>query len=77
MRWSPARSSRAGLDVFEQEPKVNERLLDLENAVVIPHLGSATVDTRDAMGALAVDNVFAALDGTRPPTLLNPDAFKG
>ena len=66
----------AGLDVFEREPEVEPRLLALENVVVIPHLGSATVDTRDAMGALAVQNVFAALNGTRPPTLLNPDAFK-
>jgi glyoxylate reductase len=65
----------AGLDVFENEPAVHEKLLGLENAVVIPHLGSATVDTRDAMGHLAVDNVFAALDGRRPPTLLNPDVL--
>ena len=67
----------AGLDVFEKEPEVAAALLELENAVVIPHLGSATIDTRDAMGNLAVDNVFAALDGTRPPTLLNPDVFSG
>ena len=67
----------AGLDVFEREPQVEEGLLDLERAVVIPHLGSATVDTRNAMGNLVVDNVFAALDGVRPPTLLNPDAFTG
>ena len=67
----------AGLDVFEREPAVDERLLSLENAVVIPHLGSATVDTRDAMGHLAVRNVFAALDGERPPTLLNPDVLGG
>jgi glyoxylate reductase len=67
----------AGLDVFEREPEVEERLLSLENVVIIPHLGSATVDTRDAMGSLAVQNVFAALEGTRPPTLLNPDAFRG
>jgi glyoxylate reductase len=67
----------AGLDVFEREPEVNERLLSLENVVVIPHLGSATVDTRNAMGQVAVDNVFAALDGVRPPTLLNPEAFAG
>jgi glyoxylate reductase len=67
----------AGLDVFEQEPAVNEKLLGLENAVVIPHLGSATVDTRNAMGHVVVDNVFAALDGTKPPTLLNPEAFTG
>jgi glyoxylate reductase len=65
----------AGLDVFENEPAVHEKLLGLENAVVIPHLGSATVDTRDAMGHLAVDNVFAALDGERPPTLLNPEVL--
>ena len=65
----------AGLDVFENEPEVNERLLALENAVVIPHLGSATVDTRNAMGALAVENVFAALDGAPPPTILNPDVL--
>jgi glyoxylate reductase len=65
----------AGLDVFEREPEVEERLLSLENVVVIPHLGSATVDTRDAMGDLAVRNVFAALDGEQPPTLLNPEAI--
>jgi glyoxylate reductase len=67
----------AGLDVFEREPEVEERLLSLDNVVVIPHLGSATVDTRDAMGHLTVRNVFAALDGERPPTLLNPDALSG
>jgi glyoxylate reductase len=67
----------AGLDVFEREPEVSEQLLQLDNVVVIPHLGSATVDTRNAMGHLAVDNVFAALDGRRPPTLLNAEAFTG
>jgi glyoxylate reductase len=67
----------AGLDVFEREPDVTEALLGLENVVVIPHLGSATVDTRDAMGHVAVDNVFAALDGERPPTLLNSEAYTG
>src|SRR3990172_5297822 len=67
----------AGLDVFENEPEVHPGLLELENAVVIPHLGSATVDTRNAMGMLAVKNVFAALDGTRPPTLLNPEMLAG
>jgi glyoxylate reductase len=67
----------AGLDVFEREPEVDARLLQLDNVVVIPHLGSATVDTRNAMGDLVVDNVFAAIDGQRPPTLLNPDALGG
>jgi glyoxylate reductase len=65
----------AGLDVFESEPEVHPRLLELDNAVIIPHLGSATVDTRNAMGDVAVDNVFAAIDGTKPPTLLNPEAL--
>jgi glyoxylate reductase len=66
----------AGLDVFEREPEVHPDLLELENAVVIPHLGSATVDTRLAMGMLAVDNLFAALEGRRPPTLIDPDAWE-
>lgn len=66
----------AGLDVFEREPEVHEGLLELDNVVVIPHLGSATVDTRNAMGMLAAENVFAALDGRRPPTLLNREAWK-
>lgn len=65
----------AGLDVFEREPEVHEGLLELENVVIIPHLGSATVDTRNAMGLLAAENVFAALDGRRPPTLVNPEVW--
>jgi glyoxylate reductase len=67
----------AGLDVFEREPEVEAKLLSLENVVVIPHLGSATIDTRNAMGMLAAQNVFAAIDGARPPSLLNPDVYVG
>jgi glyoxylate reductase len=67
----------AGLDVFENEPEVHAGLLELDTAVIIPHLGSATVETRDAMGFLAVENVEAALAGRRPPTLLNPEVWKG
>ena len=66
----------AGLDVFENEPEVTDQLLELDNAVVIPHLGSATVETRDAMGFLAVENLVNALEGRRPPTLLNPEAWE-
>ena len=65
----------AGLDVFEREPEVHPRLRTLENCVIVPHLGSATVDTRLAMGALAVTNVIAALEGRRPPTLVNEDVW--
>jgi glyoxylate reductase len=56
----------AGLDVFEQEPRVHEDLLPLEQAVLSPHLGSATRETRLAMATLAVQNVIAVLEG-RPP----------
>jgi glyoxylate reductase len=65
----------AGLDVFEREPDVHPDLLACQNAVLIPHLGSATVETRLAMANLAVDNLFAGLDGKKPPTLLNPEAW--
>jgi glyoxylate reductase len=66
----------AGLDVFEKEPEVHPDLLELENAVVIPHLGSATVDTRIAMGMVAADNLIAAVEGHKPPTLLNPEVWE-
>jgi glyoxylate reductase len=65
----------AGIDVFEREPEVHPDLLACENAVLIPHLGSATVQTRLAMANLAADNLFAALDGQRPPTMLNPQVW--
>jgi glyoxylate reductase len=65
-----------GLDVFEREPEVHPGLLGHERAVVIPHLGSATVETRDAMGMLAVENLLAGLEGRRPPSLLNPEVWK-
>jgi glyoxylate reductase len=66
----------AGLDVFEKEPEVHPELLEQDRAVVIPHLGSATVETRTAMGLLAADNLIAALEGRRPPTLLNPEVWE-
>ncbi len=58
----------AGLDVFEHEPAVHPDLLTCENAVLIPHLGSATVETRDAMAVLAARNVAAVLQGQPPIT---------
>jgi lactate dehydrogenase-like 2-hydroxyacid dehydrogenase len=55
----------AGLDVFEAEPEVPQALRDLPNTVLLPHVGSATVETRAAMGALTVDNLLQHLkDGT-------------
>ena len=57
----------AGLDVFEQEPAVHPDLLGLENAVLLPHLGSATRETRVAMGELVIKNLKAFLNGETPP----------
>ncbi|MGC0239011.1 2-hydroxyacid dehydrogenase [Arthrobacter sp. SD76] len=57
----------AGLDVYEQEPTVHPGLLDLDNVVLLPHLGSATVETRTAMAMLAADNALAVLSGNQPP----------
>lgn len=57
----------AGLDVFEAEPNVPERLRKLENVVLLPHLGSATEETRVAMGMKVVDNITAFFEGREPP----------
>ena len=57
----------AGLDVFEHEPQVSGALTALENAVLLPHLGSATIGTRIAMGMLVLDNLSAFLSGQEPP----------
>ncbi len=65
----------AGLDVFEQEPKVHPLLLELDSAVLAPHIGSASIDTRRKMSLLAAENAIAALDGRRPPNLLNPEVL--
>ncbi len=58
----------AGLDVFEFEPKINEGLLDRDDVVLIPHLGSATTETRNAMAVLAADNAVAIVNGRAPLT---------
>ena len=66
----------AGLDVFEREPELEAGLSALENVVITPHLGSATIETRDNMGIVAADNMLAALAGEMPPNCLNPEAAK-
>jgi glyoxylate reductase len=58
----------AGLDVFEREPEVHPDLVGLDNAVLVPHLGSATIETRTAMAELAAANAVAVLAGDDPPT---------
>jgi lactate dehydrogenase-like 2-hydroxyacid dehydrogenase len=57
----------AGLDVYEAEPNVPERLKAMENVVLLPHLGSATEETRTAMGMKVVDNITAFFEGGEPP----------
>lgn len=58
----------AALDVYEREPEVHPNLLALENVMLIPHIASATIETRTAMTDLAVSNVLAVLDGKPPLT---------
>jgi glyoxylate reductase len=62
----------AGLDVFEQEPIIHERLLTAPRTVLLPHIGSASVATRTRMATLACEGVVAVLAGERPPNLVNP-----
>ncbi len=66
----------AGLDVFEGEPKVHPELLKLSNVVLAPHIASATEKTRRAMIALAAENLSAALEGKRPPSLINTELWQ-
>jgi glyoxylate reductase len=61
----------AGLDVYEKEPEVHPKLLELENAVLAPHIGSASVETRDRMAVLAAENIVAVLSGEEPKTPVN------
>jgi glyoxylate reductase len=64
----------AGLDVYEGEPITEPGLTDCWNAVLLPHLGSATVSARAAMAETAAKNLIAAVDGQPPPNLVNPEA---
>jgi lactate dehydrogenase-like 2-hydroxyacid dehydrogenase len=64
------RIAAAGLDVFEGEPKLNPEYISLKNTFLLPHIGSATVETRTAMGMLALDNVDAILSGKPAPSLV-------
>jgi len=69
------RIAGAGLDVYEEEPKMAEGLADCPNTVLLPHLGSATHATRAAMSRIAAENLVAALQGKRPPNLVNPEVW--
>lgn len=65
----------AALDVYEEEPAVHPGLLACENAVLLPHLGSATLETRTKMAQIAAANIIARLRGQRPPNCVNPEVL--
>ncbi|GAB0084514.1 D-glycerate dehydrogenase [Pseudomonas syringae pv. tomato] len=67
----------AGLDVYEKEPLSESPLFQLKNAVTLPHVGSATTETRQAMADRAYNNLRSALLGERPQDLVNPQVWKG
>lgn len=66
----------AGLDVYENEPILTPGLIECDNAVLLPHVGSATIDTRTRMAELATQNLLAGLRGNTPPNCLNPEIFR-
>jgi glyoxylate reductase len=70
------RIAGAGIDVYEDEPAMAPGLADCTNAVLLPHLGSATLGTRAEMSRIAAENLVAALEGRRPPHLLNPNVWR-
>jgi glyoxylate reductase len=65
----------AALDVFEQEPEVPLALRELENVVLVPHIGSASVATRTRMAVMAAENLAAVLRGERPQNVVNPEVW--
>ncbi len=66
----------AGLDVFVNEPKINQEFLKLDNVVLAPHLGSATFETRARMAEMAAMNAIAVLKGERPPGIVNTEVLE-
>ena len=66
----------AGLDVFEREPEVPQALKDLENVVLLPHIGSASVASRTRMAVMAAQSAVAVLQGQRPRHVVNPEVYE-
>ncbi|MFH1757259.1 MAG: D-glycerate dehydrogenase [Pseudomonadota bacterium] len=66
----------AGLDVFEAEPQVSPELLAMDNVLLLPHVGSATDETREKMVQTAVNNILAVIRREIPPNILNPEIYR-
>ena len=64
-----------GLDVYENEPQLTPGLAELPNVVLLPHIGSATMETRSKMALMAAENLLAAADGKKPPHCVNPEIY--
>lgn len=69
------RIAGAGIDVYENEPKIQPALLRMDNTVLIPHLGSAVFELRESMAHIVVDNIHAIVEGRRPPNCINMEIF--
>ncbi len=65
----------AGLDVYENEPALTPGLAELDNVILLPHVGSGTLETRFRMASMAVENLIAGLNGKVPPNIVNPDVL--
>ncbi len=69
------RLAGAGLDVFENEPRIHPALIEMKNVLIAPHIASATIETRLRMASLAAENLLAAFACRRPPNILNPEVL--
>ncbi|MFW6270482.1 MAG: NAD(P)-dependent oxidoreductase, partial [Bacillota bacterium] len=66
----------AGLDVYEDEPKLTPGLAGEEKVVLLPHIGSASIETRTKMATMAAENLLAGLKGEEMPNIVNPEALE-
>jgi len=69
------RLAGAGLDVYEREPEIHPGLLEMDNVVLLPHIGSATREARGAMSRAVAENVIAFMKGQKPLNILNPEVL--
>jgi glyoxylate reductase len=72
---SEGRLAGAGIDVYENEPKIERALLTMDKVVLTPHLGSAVMELREKMAHVVVDNIAAIVEGKEPPNCINPTVF--